>query len=266
MRSRIVVLVLFFTLALPALVAARRAADPTSTAPARLFLPHISSGGGSDSCGDFHDDFSAANGWFTGERDGLLAELREGEYRLLVTRPGFVWIVGAPGCARVDDRAAVDARWGGPPGNFYGLLLTADGRLDRALMLAVNSEARVWLLFRVSETGLTTLSGPTFHEAIRPGNATNRLAMTRGGGRIVLSVNGAAVGDVADPLASEAVTGGLVAASYSAHAPADARFDDFVHEGEKDELRIRNYELGMKNPLPNPLPEGEGTRLLIPNP
>jgi hypothetical protein len=231
MPSRITVLVLFFILVLPAMAAARpAAANPAAPLP-RLFLPHVAGGNG---CGDFHDDFSAAGSWFTGERDGLLAEVRDGEYRLLVTQPGFVWLVGAPGCGRIDDSAAVDARWVGRPGNFYGLLLAADGRLDRALILAVNSDARVWLLFRVGAGGLETLSGPTYHEAIRPGHAVNRLAMARRDGRLLLSVNDATVGEAADPLGGAVVVAGLVAASTTGHAPADARFDNFSHRGWGD--------------------------------
>ena len=233
MSSRIVVLVLFFVLVLPAVAAARPAADTPATPTTRLFLPHVAGG---SACSNFHDDFSAAGSWFTGERDGLLAEVRDGEYRLLVTQPGFVWLVGAPSCHRVNDSAAVDARWVGQAGNFYGLLYAADGRLDRALILAVNSDARVWLLFRVGADGLETLSGPTHHDAIRPGQAVNRLAMARRDGRLLLLVNGAAVGDVADLLAGTPAVAGLVAASYTAHAPADARFDNFSHRG--------NYELG----------------------
>lgn len=227
MPSRIIVLVLFFVLLLPAMAAAQPAADLTPAPLPRLFLPHVSGGNG---CGDFHDDFSANGSWFTGERDGLLAEVRDGEYRLLVTQPGFVWLVGAPGCGRSDDSAAVDARWVGRPGNFYGLLYAPDGRLDRALILAINSDARVWVLFRVGADGLETLRGPTPHDAIRPGNAVNRPAMARRDGRLVLSINGATVGEVADP-PTGAVVAGLVAASYTGHAPADARFDNFSHLG-----------------------------------
>ena len=244
MSLRIVVLVLVLMLALPALTAAQPAADLPPGPPARLFLPHVAGG---NACGDFHDDFSRPGSWYTGEREGLLAEVRDGEYRLLVTQPGFVWLVGAPSCGRSDDNAAVDARWIGRPGNFYGLLYAADGRLDRALILAVNSDARVWLLFRVGTDGLETLSGPTPNDAIRPGNAVNRLAMARRGGRLLLSVNGAAVGEMADPLTG-AVVAGLVAASTTSHAPADARFDNFSHEGRGIyELGIEDYELRATN-------------------
>ena len=227
MRLRIVVLVLSFILAMPALAAARRAADTPPATPSRLLLPLVAAGG----CGNLNDNFTTARGWFTGERDGLVAELRDGEYRLLVTRPGFVWLVGAPGCARFDDQAAVDARWAGQSGNFYGLLFAMDGRLDRAHVLAVGSDARVWVVFRVHDDGLETVLGPTHHDAIRPGGQTNRLSVARAGGRVVLSINGAAVGELADPLPGTPAAAGLVAASLVGHAPADARFDNFVHEG-----------------------------------
>ena len=248
---RIIVLVLVLILAWPALAAALPAAENPAASANRLFLPHVAGG---RACSTFHDDFSDNSGWFTGERDGLLAEVRDGEYRLLVTRPGFVWLVGAPGCTRIDNSAAVDARWAGRPGNFYGLLYAADGRLDRALILAVNSDARVWLLFAVRADGMETLRGPIAHDAIRPGNAVNRLGMARRDGRVVLSINGVAVGQIADPLPGEGVAAGLVAASYTLHAPADARFDNFVHQGRGGELGIRNDELEMEDPLPIPLP------------
>jgi hypothetical protein len=194
----------------------------------QLFMPLVSGG---RACAAFTDDFSTSTGWFTGERDGLLAELLEGEYRLLVERPGHVWLVGAPDCPRQDNQAAVDARWSGRPGNFYGLLFSLDGRLDRAYILAVNSEARVWLVFRVHEDGLETVAGPSSHSAIRLGSQTNRLAVARTGDRVVLLINDVAVGELDDPLPGTPVIAGLAAATYTIHAPADARFDNFTHEG-----------------------------------
>ena len=225
MLGRVLVLIVFLFLAIPALVAAHPAAQPAP--PTRLFIPHISR----DLCGDFFDDFSAATGWFTGERDGLLAELTDGEYRLLVTQPGHIWMVGAPDCARHPTRAAVDARWVGRPGNFYGLLFAIDGRLDQSYLLAVNSDARVWLVFRITPDSMATVIEPTANDAIRPGNATNRLAVAPAGGRVLLSVNDTVVGQLPDPRPGAAVGVGLVAASHITHVPADARFDNFAHQG-----------------------------------
>lgn len=216
-------------LALPGLAAALAPAgsDPTPALQPRLFVPLVTG----DRCGDFYDDFSIDTGWFTGQRDGLLAERQNGEYRLLVTRPGFVWLVGAPDCARVGNHATVDARWDGTPGNFYGLLISEDGRLDRSYLLAVNSDARVWLLLRVHDDGVETVISPTRHDAVRAGGAINRLSLTREGGRLVFAVNDVTVGEASDPGPDIFLLAGVVAASYTAQAPADARFDNFVHRG-----------------------------------
>ena len=226
MPGRIVVLVLFLFLAVPALAAARLPAEPPATA-ARLFIPHISR----DYCGAFFDDFSDATGWFTGQREGLLAELSGGEYRLLVIEPGHVWMVGAPDCARRTDRAEVDARWVGRPGNFYGLLFDIDGPLDQSYLLAVSSEAGVWLVFRLTPTSMTTVIEPAAHDAIRPGGETNRLAVARNNGRLLFAINGVTVGELADNAPGRPVAAGLVAASLVTYAPADARFDNFAHQG-----------------------------------
>ena len=226
MLGRVLVLIMFLFLAVPALAAARPPAEPPA-APVRLFIPHVSR----DYCGAFFDDFSAATGWFTGQRDGLLAELAGGEYRLLITQPGHIWMVGAPDCARRTDRAEVDARWVGRPGNFYGLLFDIDGRLDQSYMLAVSSEARVWLLFRITPTSMTTLLEPAAHDAIRPGGETNRLAVARDDGRLLFAINGTTVGELADVGPGRPVAAGLAAASLVTYVPADARFDNFVHGG-----------------------------------
>lgn len=205
-----------------------RSAAEAPPATNTIFIPHVLG----DHCGDFFDDFSDVTGWFEGQRDGLLAELRDGEYRLSVTQPGLVWLVGAPDCARVNNQMAVTARWAGAPGNFYGLLFGEDDRAGRAYLLAVNSDARAWLLLRLEDDSLSVVSGPTHDDAIAEGRARNRLAITRGRGRILLTINDKTVGQLPDPDAATPFITGLVAASYTDRAPADARFDDFVHRGQ----------------------------------
>ena len=190
--------------------------------PSQLFLPHISAGG----CADYHETFDQPGRWFTGERDGLLAELDGGEYRLRIDRPGHVWLVGAPDCHRFDHEAAVDVRWAGEPGNFYGLLFAIEGELDQAHMLAVDGDAGVWLVLASRPEGLEFVVEPTYHEAIRPGGETNRLSAARHNGRVVLTINGVVVDDIADPSPGRPVTAGLVAATTTGNAPADARFDN----------------------------------------
>ena len=48
---------------------------------------------------------------------------------------------------------------------------------------------------------------------------------------MLLSVNDTVVGQLPDPRPGAAVGVGLVAASNITHVPADARFDNFAHQG-----------------------------------
>lgn len=227
MRRSLGIVVVVVILGAAVLGIGRRAAAAPPV-PSTIFIPHVLS----DHCGDFFDDFSDATGWFEGQRDGLLAELRDGEYRLSVTQPGLVWLVGAPDCARVNNQMAVTARWAGAPGNFYGLLFGENGRAGQAYLLAVNSDARAWLLLRLGGGSLAVVSGPTHDDVIAEGRARNRLAITRDSGRILLAINDKTVGQLPDPDADAPFIAGLVVASYTDSAPADARFDDFVHRGQ----------------------------------
>ncbi len=226
MHRSLGIVVLVVVLGAAALGGGRHAVE-ASPASSTIFIPHILG----NHCGDFLDDFSRATGWFEGRRDGLLAELRDGEYRLSVTQPGLVWLVGAPDCARVNNQVAVTVRWAGAPGNFYGLLFGENGRAGNTYMLVVNSNARVWLLLRLDNGSLAMVMGPTGDDAIAAGAAHNRLAITRGSGRILLAINDKTVGQLPDPDPDTPIITGLVAASYTDHVPADARFDDFVHRG-----------------------------------
>ena len=161
MHRSLGIVVLVVVLGAAALGGGRHAVE-ASPASSTIFIPHILG----NHCGDFLDDFSRATGWFEGRRDGLLAELRDGEYRLSVTQPGLVWLVGALDCARVNNQVAVTVRWAGAPGNFYGLLFGENGRAGNTYMLVVNSNARVWLLLRLDNGSLAMVMGPTGDDAI----------------------------------------------------------------------------------------------------
>ena len=201
------------------------------------YLPHVAQ----SYCGSFLDSFSdPSTGWFTGETGGLRAERIDGEYRLLIEGPGTIWLVAAPDCPRVAYRAAVDARWAGPPGNFYGLLFGIDDALGRSWLFAVNTDARVWLVFEIGNDSIDTLIAPATHDAIRPGGETNRLAAERTGDTITLSINGAPVGELPNAPAAAPVLAGVAAASYTTQSAADARFDNFLYQTTNDELRIKS--------------------------
>jgi hypothetical protein len=141
-----------------------------------------------------------------------------------------------PDCARTHYRAAVTARWTGPPGNFIGLLFGIDDTRQRAYLFAVNTDSRVWLLFEAGPDALVTLIPPTAADAVRPGGGANRLTAERRGNTIALSVNDVVVGHVPDPAPAAPVLSGVAAAAYTTQAAVDARFDDFLV-----------YELGITN-------------------
>lgn len=210
------------------------AAPPARPAPAADFtavhyLPHVAAG----ECPLFIDTFDADHGWFTGQSDSLTAELVGGEYRLAFAGQGAVWLIPAPGCAREEYRAAVDARWAGAPGNFIGLLFGIDDAAERAYLFAVNTDRRVWLLFEVGPGSLVSLIPPTAAEAVLPGGATNRLMAERRGDTITLSVNGLAVGQLPAAAPAAPVLAGVAAAAYTTQTAADARFDNFLYGDER---------------------------------
>lgn len=193
------------------------------------FLPQIAN----DFCGPFLDPFDDSTvGWFTGHIDGLQAELVDGEYRLAFSERGAIWFVTSPICPRNDYRAEVDVRWAGGTGNFIGLLFEVDEEAGRAYLFAVNTDARVWLVFEVDDNGLNYVISPTINDAILPGNATNRLAVARAGNRIVLTVNASPVGELTNVPSGVPSLAGVAAASYTNQSSADARFDNFFWSAE----------------------------------
>jgi hypothetical protein len=181
-------------------------------------------------CDEFLETYDApAPGWFLGQQNGLLTEVAGGEYRMLVSDGGVVWMVPAPVCAHVNYRAAVDVRWAGPTGNFYGLVFGLDDVAHRAFLFAVNTDERVWLIFEVSDGALNTIVGATASDAILPGGAANRLSAERRGNTIVLAINNTPVGEMQVVQPGNPVTAGLVVASHVSQSTVDARFDNFYY-------------------------------------
>jgi hypothetical protein len=228
MKRRAFALTLVFCLACGWTQASRPALTTAQEPPLThyLFTPYI----GGSACDEFRDAFDDPNlGWFTGHQDGLLAQITGGEYRLQISGGGTIWMVPAPVCAHSDYRAAVDAHWAGPSGNFYGLLFSLDETADRAYLFVVNTDARVWLVYVVDNGSLGVVVDATRSDAILAGGAVNRLAAERQGDAITLTINDMPVGQLPGAPPDAPVVAGLVAASYVNQQWVDARFDNFEY-------------------------------------
>lgn len=186
-------------------------------------------------CSSFYDDFTSdSSGWFTGTFDSLRAEITGGEYRLNFTGGGSMWLIPGPMCARTNYLAAVDVRWSSSPGNFIGLLFELDEEENDGYLFAINTDDRLWFVFKVQGNALDTVIAPVGNDAVLPGNAVNRLAVSRVGETIILMVNGIPVGELRDNSPARPVVAGVAAASYTTQVSASARFDNFIFEGAFD--------------------------------
>ena len=87
------------------------------------------------------------------------------------------------------------------------------------------------MVFEVRGGDLRTVVAPTGHDAIKPGQATNRLAAERAGERILLSINGTQVGELTGVGTAAPVLAGVAAAAYTSQTSTDACFDNFSWHG-----------------------------------
>lgn len=189
-------------------------------------IPFIASG----FCGTYIDTFDdPQSGWFTGQAPGLNAEIIDGEYRLTFSGNGEVWLISGPMCERSSYTATVDARWAGATGNFIGLLFEVDDGNKQAYLFAVNTDDRVWLVFKVRNGGLSVVIPPTGHDAVLPGTAYNRLTAVRANETIHLIINGTPVGELQGFDQAIPVLAGVAAASHTTQHAAEARFDNFIY-------------------------------------
>lgn len=224
-RRRLIAASITISLVLLTLVSYRATeARVANTLP--VHIPLIAS----DFCGSFYDTFdNPLSGWFIGQREALNAEIINGEYRLAFSGAGAVWMIAGPMCERRTYHAAVNSRWVGTPGNFIGLLFEADEANNNAFIFAVNTDNRVWLVSEVRNGFISMLIPPTGNDAVLPGNAINRLAVERENDLITLHINDTPVGELRGVDWDSFVLAGVVAASYTNQAAADARFDEFVY-------------------------------------
>lgn len=230
----LVLSILLLTVSLPVASAVVPATAAHDDSPYTILLPYAAN----DPCGPFDDSFDDNTaGWFIGQSGDLQADITGGEYRLRFSAPGMVWTVPAPVCPRAGYAAAVESRWGNASGgNFIGLLFNLDDNRKqlaqpRAFLLAVNTNVQHWMVFEVRGGDLRTVIAPTGHDAIKPGQATNRLAAERVGERILLAINGTQVGELTGVGTAAPVLAGVVVAAYTSQTSTDARFDNFSWHG-----------------------------------
>jgi len=225
MLSRVLLLVSFFSLLMSGIILAyppSAVAEPGQTA--QMFMPAVVN----NFCGTFFDPFEDQDtGWITGSFGALHADRVGGEYRLSFSERGSVWLVPAPVCEHIAYHAAVDARWVSQTGNFIGLLFNLDETRRSAYLFVINTDDRVWLVFKVTGESLNTVIGPTGHDAILPGDAVNRLTAERNGSIVTLSINNNSVGELHITDTGNPVIAGVAAASYTHQQFAAASFDNF---------------------------------------
>lgn len=179
-------------------------------------------------CSDFHDTFSDPDtGWPVVEDEYVRAAYLDDEYQVLTKQGGYAFTFGAPTCDRENYEIRLDARWSGTPGNTYGIVFGIVGNFEQYYLFDMNTEIQHYRLYRRDLQGFEPIVRPTPSDAINADTASNRIAVTREGTAITLSVNGTTLGTWDDDGISGPAGVGLITSSYDDVATADARFDDF---------------------------------------
>jgi len=175
----------------------------------------------------FYDDFgNPASGWPNVDTGSTLFQYLNGEYRLLLKNPS--WFAAAnPGRiftnylvqASVRNVTALNGSYGlmfghqAGFGGFYTFEIQRDGTYT---LWRINSDSGVWILLETS-----------FSAAVKPGAASNHLAVVRNGENIRAFINGVKVVDRDDDDHLGTLGVGVTATSFNA-ANLDLRFDNFT--------------------------------------
>ena len=181
----------------------------------------------------FQDDFSdPASGWDRfSDVDGL-TDYENGAYRIYVDKTEFTFWAN-PGLGETlpsDVRVAVDAtKVGGPDFNDFGTICRYSGTGSSPnfyeFLISSDGYAGIVLVTEGSQQVISNDGQLQPFDAIRQGNATNRIQAECFGSLLTLSVNGIVLTSVTDAtLASGDV--GLLASTYE-EAGVDIRFDNF---------------------------------------
>lgn len=189
-----------------------------------LFMPVAAD----DFCAPFFDDFSdPTSGWAVGSSDLVESGYADGEYRIASRASGYLFLRGAPACAREHYEVSVDARWEGETGALYGITFGIWNQYDYFYLFAVNSDSQEFVLYRFEPTQVVTLAGLDYRYFIAPGNGVNHLRVIRQGSIIHMFVNGQEIGQIYDTTIFGMTQVGLAIMPYTNAPDADARFDNF---------------------------------------
>lgn len=222
--------------------------DEGISPPPRVYIPCIFR----YSCPDFFDDFgNPSSGWDIGEDEFVRYEYLNGEYRVLTKNDQFIYLFGAPTCARESYVVEVDARWVGAPGASYGIVFGITGDFDHYYEFEINTDYQEYGLWRFDGKEYHTIIPITPSWAIKVGSATNRLRVIREGNQITLEVNGVILGTWTDGNISGKTSVGILSTPYYKEPISDARFDNFVvNKLDGNTLATRNIVESLE-PAPN---------------
>jgi uncharacterized repeat protein (TIGR01451 family) len=176
----------------------------------------------------FFDDFSNSySGWPVGEDDLVRVEYLGGEYRILSKNGDYIYLFRSPACARQNYTVEMDARWVGGTGDSYGLLFGITGGFSQYYLFDINTDYRMYRLYRRDPSEFRPIAPVTYSAAIRGGTSSNHLKVTRNSAGIWLEVNGTALGVWADATITGSTWAGLMSNPYIDVPVSDARFDNF---------------------------------------
>ncbi len=161
-----------------------------------------------------------------------VAWFADGAYHILARQPGRFVAIGAPGAGSLGDVVVSGTfrKLGGPPGGGYGIIVRDQGPGPRD---GINQGGRYYVLeagdrgefgiWRREEDHWVDLIPWTRSDAIRPGSATNDLAVAALGPNLSFTINGQQVASVTDTALSQGGVGLFVGGDGN-----DVRVERFV--------------------------------------
>lgn len=170
------------------------------------------------------EDFTAAHAWesYVDPGRGAALGVENGVYRMRLAGEGYVWGLGG----RSHDDVLIDVETtqrSDDDDNAYGVMCRADpGNSGEGYYFLISGDG-YWSIRRQSGRQMTALVEFTRADAVRRGQATNRLTVLCAGEYLALYVNGAFVGEARDRLFARGATGFAVAARGDA---VDVTFDN----------------------------------------